>query len=49
MVSLGYMMIFFLKGGLPWKGLLELKTNDYYRRVSEMVLQNTILKINDIF
>lgn len=42
MESIGYILLYFLKGSLPWQGLAGKNKNDKYDRIKEKKIQTTI-------
>lgn len=42
MESVGYILLYFLKGSLPWQGLAGKNKNDKYDRIKEKKIQTTI-------
>lgn len=42
MESVGYILLYFLKGSLPWQGLAGKNKNDKYDRIKEKKIQTTV-------
>ena len=42
MESICYILLYFLKGSLPWQGLAGRNKNDKYDRIKEKKIQTTI-------
>jgi len=43
--SVGYILLYFLKGALPWQGLAGKNKNEKYDRIKEMKIQTTISEV----
>lgn len=42
MESIGYILLYFLKGQLPWQGLAGKNKNDKYDKIKEKKIQTTV-------
>jgi len=43
--SVGYVLLYFLKGALPWQGLKGSNKQDKYERIKEKKMELTIEKL----
>lgn len=43
--SVGYILLYFLKGALPWQGLAGKNKNEKYDRIKEKKIQTTISEV----
>ncbi len=42
MEAIGYMLLYFLKGALPWQGLNGKNKDDKYNRIKEKKVSTTV-------